>query len=172
MGMIDDLNTVIWDKVRTRFMKHIAVSENGCWLWQGMTNGTYPTFHVLGASKLVYAHRLSFEMFKEPIRDGMVIMHTCDTPLCVNPDHLIQGTQQQNLDDMFSRGRGFRPGMKHPLFGLDNPASKITPEIVTAIRQEQGLSVRKLARKYGLGSSQIHRILKGQSWPNVQESQS
>jgi hypothetical protein len=164
MGIKTQLNNIIWAKIEKRFMDRVCISDNECWIWQGSNNGTYPTYHVLGANKTVYAHRLSYEMFNGEIESGNVVMHTCDNPLCVNPEHLTQGTQMQNMHDMNRKGRAWRPGMKQPLTGATNPAAKINQETVNAIRQEQGVSVRQLAKKYGLGASQIHRILKGHSW--------
>lgn len=164
MGLKTQLNDIIWNKIQDRFLQRVAVNDNGCWIWQSSNNGTYPTYHVLGANKTVSAHRLSYEMFNGEIAPGNVVMHICDEPLCVNPDHLKQGTQLQNMRDMQDKGRAWRPGMKQPLSGATNPAAKITQETVDAIRQEQGLSIRKLAKKYKISSSQVHRILKGHSW--------
>jgi hypothetical protein len=118
---------------------------------------------MVSFDKMFYAHRLSYELFKAPIADGNVIMHTCDNPLCVNPDHLIQGTQLQNITDMHEKGRGRFPGPKIPLYGANNPACTITKRTVIAIRNESGISVRKIASKYDVSPSQVHRILKNQS---------
>lgn len=163
MGIIESCNAIIWNKVRLRFMKRVLKTDT-CWIWQGASNGIYPLCHVLGASKTVFAHRLSFELFKTPIIDGNVVMHTCDNPMCVNPDHLAQGTQLQNMTDMYEKGRGRSPGPKIPLYGADNPACKITESTALAIRKETGLSVRKIAIKYEISPSQVHRILKNRSW--------
>ncbi len=163
MGIIESCNEIIWAKIRFRFIKRI-LKTNNCWLWQGVNNGIHPIFYVLGASKIVYAHRLSFELFKEPITDGNIVMHTCDKPLCVNPDHLIQGTQLQNMTDMVKKGRGRFPGTGTPLHGEKNPGCKITENTVLDIRKESGVSIRKLAMKYDISPSQVHRILKNQSW--------
>lgn len=167
MGLIDDLNVVIWQKVKTRFLRNVEKSEHGCWLWSGQNNGTYGTFHVLGASKTVYAHRLAFELFVEPILPGYVVMHTCDQPLCVNPSHLRQGTQQENMLDKAAKGRAFYPGMKRPLHGAANPAAKVSPETVEAIRTAYAsgtTNYRELAGQFGISKSQAFRIVKGHSW--------
>lgn|SRR3990167_1998045 len=167
MGLIDQMNTIIWMKVKTRFMKRVEQQENQCWLWIGVTNGTYGTFHVLGANKTVYAHRLAYELFKEPIKDGNVVMHTCDNPLCVNPEHLRQGTQQENMLDKEAKGHSFYPGMRRPLFGIQNSAAKVNPEIVQLIRnsyQVENLSYGQLAKKYSISKSQVYRIVKGDHW--------
>ena len=76
-----------------------------CWLWQGATAGR--GYGVFGTNRdgLMYAHRFSYELHCGPIGDGLVILHTCDTPNCVNPVHLVAGTQRENVLDMIKKGR-------------------------------------------------------------------
>lgn len=54
-------------------------------------------------------HRLAYEAWVGPIPEGMLIRHTCDTPLCINPDHLIPGTHRDNMQDRLERGRANMP---------------------------------------------------------------
>lgn len=84
----------------------------GCWLWNGHTRGRnrfkYGLVDVCG--KRYGAHRLSYILHKGPIPEGgdfrgMCICHTCDNPLCVNPDHLFLGTHQENMTDKTVKGR-------------------------------------------------------------------
>ena len=51
------------------------------------------------------AHRFSYVLHNGPVPEDMVVMHLCDTPLCVNPEHLRLGTQKDNLQDMYSKRR-------------------------------------------------------------------
>lgn len=86
-----------------RFNSRINKTET-CWLWTGTVRGKgYGWFQIDGKRKA--AHRFSYETFKEPIEPGKVIMHTCDNPLCVNPEHLVQGTQKENIRDAITKGR-------------------------------------------------------------------
>ena len=77
-----------------RFWSKVNKTES-CWLWMASTvwNG-YGRFRV--GSTLQRAHRISWELYNGPIPDGLSILHSCDTPACVRPDHLFLGTQEDN----------------------------------------------------------------------------
>jgi hypothetical protein len=80
----------------------------GCWYWTGHRNNHgYGAFGAV-KSKLVYAHRFSYELAYGPIPPGLVVRHRCDTPACVRPDHLEIGTQRENIQDAFDRHRAVR----------------------------------------------------------------
>lgn len=88
--------------------KSIPEPNSGCWLWLGgmESRGDYGTFTMRALGYIgKKAHRVSYEMFVEDIPEGMVVMHTCDIPSCINPDHLRLGTQAENMRDMALKGR-------------------------------------------------------------------
>ena len=92
-------------------MRFVSTEPNtGCWLWTGVTNGRYGVFGVGylrdKSRKKAYAHRLSYEWFVGAVPAGLFVMHKCDVPLCVNPDHMMVGTGQDNAADMARKGRG------------------------------------------------------------------
>lgn len=75
-----------------------------CWLWTAAK--TPDGYGKLGIRcYMEYAHRLSWEMHRGPIPAGMLVLHRCDTPSCVNPAHLFIGTQFDNMQDMVAKGR-------------------------------------------------------------------
>lgn len=76
------------------------VDADTCWEWAGNRNQ-----HGYGRLDTTYAHRLSWEFHHGPIPDGLVVMHACDNPPCVNPWHLRLGTQVENMRDMARKGR-------------------------------------------------------------------
>ena len=87
-----------------RFTARVEKSS-GCWMWTGAkTSAGYGNF-TTADSRNVLAHRYSFEQEHGPIKDGAIILHECDTPACVNPNHLRAGTQSDNMQDMVDKGR-------------------------------------------------------------------
>lgn len=72
-----------------------------CWIWTGRTERGYGRVGRRGL-----AHRVAYEFSKGPIPEGLEIRHTCDTPPCVKPDHLVAGTHAENMRDMVERERG------------------------------------------------------------------
>ena len=90
-----------WSKVRR---------TDGCWLWTASVSkaGGYGLLRVNGATRTT--HRISWEIAYGPIPVGLSVLHRCDVPACVRPSHLFLGTQQDNLRDMHSKGRGRGPG--------------------------------------------------------------
>lgn len=125
--------------------------ENGCMMWAGATARGYGQLKVDG--KVVYAHRLAWEVYYgAPVPDGMHVLHECDNPLCVNPDHLFLGTHQDNMKDRQSKGRF---------------SSTLTQEQVDRIREryaEGGVLQKELAEEYGVSHTTISRILSEVRW--------
>lgn len=81
-----------------------TVMESGCWEWAGFRHKQgYGRLRVLG--KLTLAHVLAYKIWRGDVPDGMKVRHTCDNPPCINPEHLLLGTQADNVQDMVSRGR-------------------------------------------------------------------
>ena len=93
------------------FWSHVAKSD-GCWLWTAGLNRGYGAFAV--HRKDIGAHRYSWMLENGPIPDGLFVLHRCDNPPCVRPDHLFIGTQLDNMLDKMSKGRGYE-GDRHYL---------------------------------------------------------
>jgi hypothetical protein len=94
-GPTISLDERFWSKV---------VKSNGCWLWKGATSRRgYGSATINGSS--VATHRISYEAHVGPIPDGLYVLHSCDTPACVNPAHLRVGTSLDNARDRAERGR-------------------------------------------------------------------
>ncbi len=93
---------LFWEKVS-------VAGDNECWEWLGYKNQYgYGNFRAKGVLKL--PHRYSYELVHGEIPAGMVILHSCDNPGCVNPAHLHLGTQRDNIIDTVKKGRNTRAG--------------------------------------------------------------
>lgn len=85
------------------------VNTNGCWIWTGSVNRDgYGRLRgsIDGKIDVIRAPRASWEHYKSSIPKGLMVLHTCDVPACINPDHLYLGTQKENGNDKKIRGRG------------------------------------------------------------------
>lgn len=149
----------------TRFWR--CVDKNGpghCWSWTG-TKDQHGYGNILRAgrgSALIKAHRASLELHGNPPPTDKVVMHSCDNPNCVNPEHLRIGTQKENIRDCAQKGRS---GPRH-VSGERNPSAKLNWDKVRAIRLKarQGLSQTKLGALYGVDRSTISLIVLGKHW--------
>ena len=91
----------------------------------------------------------------------MLVCHKCDVRCCVNPEHLFLGTYQDNVDDMWRKGRG------HPGSGERHGYAKLTEEMVREIRASNESS-RKIAPKYGVQSAAIRMLRRRETWKSVE----
>lgn len=124
--------------------------------------------------RLVYAHRVAWEKANGPIPDGLLVLHRCDNPACVNVDHLFLGTQRDNMRDASRKGR-LGP-QRYPAEyakrcrsgpGEENGHAKLTWAKVDALRERYasgGVSQKELALEVGIDRGHMNRILKGTAW--------
>lgn len=135
-----------WDKF------YIPEPNSGCWIWTGEVH-----LNGYGKKGMYKAHRLFYEMQFGPIMNGMHVCHRCDTPLCVNPDHLWLGTHAENMRDKAAKGR-----VKNQT-GLSNPNSKLTIDQVKIIMTSDKSS-RALSKELGIDDGYIRRVRTGARW--------
>lgn len=143
-----------------RLLSKIGFGTSECWFWLGSINRLgYGVFLCEGENK---AHRVSYRLFKGPIPDGMKVMHTCDTRNCVNPAHLVAGTQADNVADMVAKGRQKTGDIR----GQKNPMAKATPAVVQKIRDAVAAGAKQIemAREFGLSPMTVSRIVRKESW--------
>lgn len=138
-----------------RFWSKVDKAGN-CWLWTAATrpNG-YGCIRVQG--RLESAHRIAYELANGKIPDNLVVMHRCDTRLCVRPDHLSLGTSRDNTLDAIGK-------MRHHLA----PGSgKLTIADVRAIRALYSTSLYgygRLGKEFSLNKKTVAEIIKGKIW--------
>lgn len=128
-----------------------VAQPNGCILWVGPAMPTgYGTLQI---DKVKYvAHRLAYETFVGPIPDGLFACHRCDTPACINVDHLFLGACAENMADCARKGR---------------QARKLTDEEVRQIRSVVGGNRMYLGRLYGVSDTMIRKIQEGEWWRHL-----
>lgn len=90
---------------RQRFDASFQRAEgNVCWIWTGLLQKSgYGV--IKRKQKAVRAHRAAYELYVGPIPTGLHVLHRCDNPPCVNPQHLFLGTHVDNMRDMEKKGR-------------------------------------------------------------------
>lgn len=90
------------------------VSDSGCWLFQGFCHKPPRNYgNISHRGKKWATHRLTYFLYKGSIPKGMVVMHSCDTPPCCNPDHLELGTHLQNMADCRAKNRYHYANLTH-----------------------------------------------------------
>lgn len=143
------------DKDIARFWKKVdRKGDNECWPWTASTTAFgYGQFGAQG--KVLGAHRISFYLLYR--RWPQVGRHTCDNPICCNPYHVIDGSQADNVTDIWQRGRG--------LLGELHPQSRHTDEDIRAIRElyaDGKATQRELAARYGATQEWVGQVVRGE----------
>lgn len=129
-----------WQKVR---------KTDFCWEWAGAVNPHGGHGRIANGSRDEYVHRVSWRIHNGTIPAGMNVLHRCDNPICVNPQHLFLGTHADNMLDRERKGRTFVPGV----------GKKLTDEEVQLIRKlASSVAGKVLAQRFGVSTAQISRV--------------
>lgn len=134
----------------TRFWSKVYITNNGCWPWVASRDTLgYGLFRE--GSRLRKAHQVAFRLAygRETTQQ---VLHRCDTPACVRPSHLFEGTAADNMQDMLRKGRSGRAKLK--------PAQVVEMKR----RRREGEKATALAREYGIHYSTFKDIMKGRVW--------
>jgi hypothetical protein len=171
-----------WDKVD---------KTDSCWLWTGKPDPKgYGRFKL--SNRSWRAHRVSWLIhFQDP--GDLFVCHSCDNPICVNPEHLFLGTHQDNMNDMYNKGRGKKAaGAHHGLVknkgaaqsgekhwsvrhpektskGEAHGLSTLTEEVVLEIRRryDSGESNKNISESLGIHKSTVSKIGLRQRWKHL-----
>lgn len=120
---------------------------SGCWIWTDVCMGRgYGVMNIKGNIQL--AHRISWQLHRGEIPDGMFICHHCDTRSCVNPNHMFLGSPADNLKDAAIKGR---------------MTKKLSIEQVTKIRDDPRPH-RQIASDYGVSHALVGYIKRNLQW--------
>ena len=148
---------------RKAFWAKVSKSD-GCWIWTGALN--HAGYGVFGTKRSPVlgmqwrAHRMAYVLEVGPIPAGMMVLHSCDRPRCVRPDHLRIGTHADNMRDMSRKQR--RSGVR-------NPRAKLSDDDVRAIRNARGkMTAIELAHKHGVSPGTITNIWVRRTWMHLE----
>lgn len=137
--------------LQERFEEKFTKTPSGCWLWMGakLPSG-YGQFLYEGRPH--NPSRIAWLIYRGEFPGQQDVLHKCDTPSCVNPDHLFLGDQSANMVDMIHKGR--------------SRTTKLTVKDIPIIRADtRPASV--LARAYGVRRDTIDQVRKGKTWRHV-----
>lgn len=154
-----DLNTFCECFFEKIFSKTKRV--NGCWIFEGRTN-RQGYGQVIHKGRHYLVHRLSWAHAKQLDPGKGLVLHRCDVPGCINPDHLFLGTARENTLDMLKKGRWKGPSLE----GTKNPAAKLSEAQVKEIKRSSETTTN-LARQYCVGRTTIKEIRAGVRWRHV-----
>jgi hypothetical protein len=145
---LDAVDDIEWQLDRLK--RGIIVNHSThCWEWQGSKVKGYGRLCV--GKHYVTAHRLMWKCTHRETQ-GLWVLHKCDNPCCVNPEHLFLGTHTDNMQDRTIKNRA---------------GVKLNAEAVRDIRTSK-LSLEKLAEKYGVSIRTIYSVLNHKTWRHIE----
>lgn len=143
------------------------VNKSGeCWEWTAAVDDSGYGRLIIDR-KVHRAHRLSWQFEHGPIPDGLHVLHRCDNPACVNPEHLFLGTHQENMVDKTRKGRAITRGLP----GEDHPQSKLTESDIRTIRRLYATgewTLERIANRFGVTFSNVGMIVRRDTWNHVE----
>lgn len=148
------------ENAKTRFWRAVNKTDK-CWEWSGCRHYKgYGEFIIEGKNK-TKAHRFSWFLAHGKIPDGMLVLHKCDNPPCVRPDHLFLGTPKTNRQDCNSK-------MRH-CYGQRMHTAKLTEGDVIEIRKADLTNRTRLsiAEEFGISGRQVTAICRRENWKHV-----
>jgi HNH endonuclease len=150
-----------WANRRGRFDEYVPMRPvNGCWLWIGSQySRAIPYGRVQVDGKRIRAHRWSWILHYGAIPDGLNVLHRCDTPKCVRPDHLFLGSHRDNVTDMVQKD--------HQVKGERQWCARLTAEQVREMRASAD-SHAVIARRLGVSKGTIAHARSGRNWKHVE----
>lgn len=157
------------ERLKKSFEKYV-IRKEGCWEWKGpIAKGGYPVMSCKRALGSDRGHQASWIIYNGPIPKPMHVCHSCDNPICTNPQHLWLGTFRQNNDDKIAKGRQAKNIPPHKK-GSDNGSSKLNERQVTEIKilLTKGYTSYRLGKDFGVSKTTILRIKNGINWKHVE----
>lgn len=159
------------ETIKNRLLSKVVVDQAiGCWNWTG--SKIKFGYGRIGVDDKTYsAHRLSYQVFRGEIPEGLYVCHKCDNPACINPDHLFLGTQRDNMQDALRKGRIKLPDNGGAQYKPGNKAfNRVLPDnqvIEIKGMLKNGVSPSIIARKMNLKRQVVADIKRGQAYFDI-----
>ncbi len=155
--------TSLHTSVKRRLLEKTIKLEDGCWYCScGGKDSRYGTISINDQS--ISNHVASYLVHKGEVPEGINVCHTCDYKRCINPEHLFLGTQQDNINDMISKGR------KDNRIGSKNTQAILDEDKVREIKyflEHAGMTQKEIADYFGVSQVIISQINTGKRWSHV-----
>ena len=149
----------------TRFISKIQYPKdiiNECWIFNSSTVNNYPRFWL--NSKWINAHRFMYQYhFKVDLKQENLVCHSCDTPFCVNPNHLFIGTYEINNKDRDNKNRQ----AKGEDFSFSKLTDDIVREIIIDVYNDKYQSIDQICLIYNVKRNTIVDIFNGLHWKHI-----
>jgi hypothetical protein len=149
-------------RIKDRFLSYVSQGPSSvCWDWLGAKHPAGYGHFAVTKGDIQIAHRVSYVLFKGPIPDEVLVLHSCNRPSCVNFNHLKLGTHQDNVNDSIEAGT-FSRGAKHT-------GAKLSEAQVIGIKQRlrDGDAGKDIAECFNVVPSTIAEIKAGRNWKHV-----
>jgi hypothetical protein len=146
-------HSIYLERFHTRYKLH----GNGCWEWTGNIIGN-GYGQMVFCNKREHAHRVSWQLFRGEIPPGQMVCHTCDNPICVNPEHLFLSDHSGNMKDKVNKSRQYRGERHH--------STKFTEDQIRAIRLDPR-SNSVVAAEFGVSRNAIYNIRTRRDWKHI-----
>ena len=168
-------NTTPKERFVERVKKDTSISSehvnSPCWSWRGtITEKGYGVAYVGG--KRMFAHRASWFLFNGVIPPGQCVCHHCDNRICVNPEHLFIGDNNDNVQDSAQKGRRKFVVKTNSGYSVkrSHPHAKLTIDKANEIRRlysEGKMSQRAIGNMFGVVQTIVSRVVSGELWPYI-----
>lgn len=157
IGYSQDIINRFWSKV------NYPGNDHDCWEWTaGLFESGYGQFGISSKIKFT-AHKFSFEYYHGKIPKGLIICHTCDNKICVNPNHLFLGTCSDNSKDMVNKGRSNRGEDVHTATIKEQHVIEMLDKIISG----EFKNTSEISKYYGIETRYIRNIIIGLTWKHI-----
>jgi predicted DNA-binding protein (UPF0251 family) len=152
-------------KIIQSFWRKVAQTPNlgECWIWNAHKN-RQGYGYAWNGKKVIYAHRMSWTIAKGEIPNGLWVLHKCDNPQCVNPNHLFLGDGKDNAADCVSKGR------KRVSIGEEHWKAKLSKGDVFKIQslyKTTDKTMEQIAKRFKVSLQCVQRIIHGRAWRHL-----